>query len=315
MSGDHDVLRRFKLLWDVAWPLWTLGMFAGLAAVHLLPGGLVRAAIAAPILLMVPGSLTLGAIFSRRHRPRGLPFVSFASLASAAWLIFTSLVLYSRGILITATSTYWCLLAVSAALAIAAGTRRVLEHQGKGRRVAGVRQLMDLDLSDAEANDTEMQVQARGGGFYAVLAVVAGASLLAGGTYAYDHLPHPPPPGYTWIDWTRTPDSGDIAIGAVGANLNFQIVHRQSDTTIFKLTAVWSGTPSRPLARPVTVSIGPNQMYHGDLFVPPLPDGCTYRIILALTAPGQIDPLTRKPQVWTINADVHDPGKPSKTCR
>ena len=50
---------------------WTLLVFASLAVVRLLPGGYTRAAVAAPILLMVPGSLTLGAVFNQRRRPQG----------------------------------------------------------------------------------------------------------------------------------------------------------------------------------------------------------------------------------------------------
>ena len=140
-------------------------------------------------------------------------------------------------------------------------------------------------------------------------------SLLAGGLYAYDHLPHPAPAGYTWMAWTGPPIKGDIAIGSAGTKLGFQIVHHQSDTTTFKLSAAWLGSTSRPLAKPLTFSIGPNQTFRGALFVPPLPDGCTYRIVVALTAARQIDPLTKKPQTWSINADVHDPSKSSKTCK
>jgi hypothetical protein len=57
------------------------------------------------------------------------------------------------------------------------------------------------------------------------------------------------------------------------------------------------------------VHIGPDQTFQGALFVPPLPDGCTYRIVITLTAAQRADP-----QTWSINADVHDPGKSTKTC-
>src|ERR1039458_9711753 len=61
--ATHGALQRFKSLWLSTWPLWALLVFAVLAVVRLLPGGYGRTAASAPILLMVPGSLTLGAIF------------------------------------------------------------------------------------------------------------------------------------------------------------------------------------------------------------------------------------------------------------
>ena len=145
---------------------------------------------------------------------------------------------------------------------------------------------------------------------------MAGVSLLAGGLYAYDHAFRIRPPLAIpgWPGQAHR-SQGDIAIGSAGTKLSFQIVHHQSDTTTFKLSAAWLGTPSRPLAKPLTFSIGPNQTFQGALFVPPLPNGCTYRIVVALTAARQIDPLTKKPQTWSINADVHDPSKSSKTCK
>jgi hypothetical protein len=169
-------------------------------------------------------------------------------------------------------------------------------------------------MSDAETDEAAMPAPS-GAWRYGVLAVVAGASLLAGGLYAYDHLPHPAPVGYTWIVWTDPHATGDISIGAAGTQLHFQIMHRQPDTTTFRLSAVWLGSRSRPLAKPLTLDIGPDRTFRGALFIPPLPDGCTYRIVVALTAPQQVDPLTRKPQTWSINADVRDPGKSLKTCR
>jgi hypothetical protein len=115
--------------------------------------------------------------------------------------------------------------------------------------------------------------------------------------------------------WTGPAAQRDIAIGSTGTELSFQIVHHQSDNTTFKLSAWWLGTPSQPLAKSVTLSVGTNQTYQGTLFVPQLPNGCTYRIVVSLTAARQIDPLTKKPQTWSINADVHDPTKSSRTCR
>lgn len=310
---SQDPLRRFKPLWLSAWPLWSFVVFGSLAVVPSLPGDHTRAAVAAPILLMVPGSLTLGAIFGLRL-PRGAAFVCYAALLSAVWTVFASLALYVRGMSITADNTYWCLLFVTAVLAVVAEARLLLGRQGTGRRAAPKLDAVDPDRSEAEANYAHTPA-VRGAGFYGILAVVAGVSLLTGGLYAYDHLPGPAPVGYTWMAWTGPQVKGDIAVDSAGTDLHFQIVHRQSDKTLFRLTAAWLGSPSQPLAKPLTFSIGPDQTFRGALFVPPLPDGCTYRIVVALTAAQQIDPLTKKPRTWSIDADVHDPNKSTKTCK
>jgi hypothetical protein len=316
MTSIKGAPRRFKILWLSAWPFWALIVFASLAAVHLLPGGYSRAVVAAPILLTVPGSLTLGAVFNQRRRPRGMAFVCYATLLSAVWSVFASLTLYAHGNLITADTTYWCLLIFSAVLAIVAEARLLLGRPGRGRRIAGQPEALDPDLSEAELNDAEVPTAAKGGGYYAILAAVASVSLLGGGVYAYNQLPHPAAPGYTWIDWTGRQITGDISVGSAGAKLGFQIVHHEPDTTSFQLSATWLGTPSRALAKSLTLSIGPNQTFRGALFVPPLPNGCTYRIVVTLSASRQNDPLTNKRQTWSINADIHDPTKsPLKTCK
>jgi hypothetical protein len=313
VTRTHGVLSRFKSLWLSSWPLWALIVFASLAAVRLLPAGYIRAIVAAPILLSVPGSLTIGATFSRRPRPQGTAFICYAALLSALWSAFASLALYVGGVLISAESTYWCLLIISAALAIVAEARLLLGGQGRGRRVANRPGALDPDLSDSEVKDAKTPTKTGGEGRYAILAVVAGISLLAGGLYAYDHIPHPVT-GYTFIAWTASPSTGEFAVGSSGTELHFQIVHRESDTTTYRLSAAWLGTLSWPLAKSLTLSIGPNRTFRGGIFVPPLPDGCTYRIVVTLSAIQQIDPLTRKLETWSINADVHDPDKSSKTC-
>ena len=61
----------------------------------------------------------------------------------------------SDGVLITAESTYWCLLTVSAVLAIVAEARLLLARPGKGRRAARKLEAPNPDQSDAEANDAE----------------------------------------------------------------------------------------------------------------------------------------------------------------
>ena len=308
--ATQGALQRFKSLWLSTWPLWALLVFAGLAVVRLLPGGYGRTAAAAPILLMVPGSLTLGAIFGQRRRPRGMVFVCYAALLSAVWSAFASLALYVQGVLITADSTYWCLLTVSAVLAIVGETRLLLARREGSHRTAHTSEIPDADLSDTDARKPAPVVN----GGYCAIAVVAGVSLLAGGLYVFDHLPHPAPVGYTWMAWAAPPITGDIPIGSAGKELRFQILHHQSDTTTFQLSADWLASPSRPLAKSLILSIGPNRSFQGALFVPPLPNGCTYRIVVTLTAIRQIDPLTNKPQTWSINVDVHDPSKSLKTC-
>jgi hypothetical protein len=316
MTSAHGLLPRFKSLWLSTWPLWILLVFASLAAARLLPEGYARAAVAAPILLMVPGSLTLGATFSQRRRPQGAMFVCYAALLSAVWSAFASLALHVLGVLITADSTYWCLLAVSAVLAIVAEARLLLGRPEGSHRTANKPETPDPLPFDTGSDDAVPPADIRGANYYyAIVAVVAGISILGGGLYVYDHDPHPAPVGYTWMAWTGPQIKGDIAVGSAGTELHFQIVHRQSDTTTFRLSAAWLVTPSRPLAKSLTLSIGPNRTFRGALFVPPLPDGCTYRIVVSLTAARQIDPLTKKLSTWSINADVYAPGKSLAACK
>jgi hypothetical protein len=311
VTGTHSVAGGLRSLWRWTWPLWAVAVFASLAAVRLLPAGLARAVIAAPILLLVPGSLTLGAVFSQRSRPRGMPFLCYAALLGAVWSGFASLALYVIGVSITAANTYGCLLVLSTVLAIAAESRLLFGGPGTGRRVAGQTETLDPDLSEAEVSDATASTSARPGreAYYGVLAAVAGVSLLAGGLYAYEHLPHPAPAGYTWIAWTGPQVKTDIPVGPAGAYLPFQIVHHQRETAAFRLSAWWLGNSVQRLANSVTVHVGPNQTFRDTLFVPPLPDGCTYRIMVTLTAAGDL-----KPQTWSINADVYDPSKSKKTC-
>lgn len=200
-------------------------------------------------------------------------------------------------------------------LTVVAEARLLLGRPGKGRRIANEQEPIDPDRSHAEANDVDTPALAKTEVLFAILAMALGVSLLGGGLYIYDHSKHPTPAGYTRIAWAGSRIDGDIAVGPAGSNLSFEIVHHQSDTATFRLSAAWLGTPSRPLAKPLTLSIGPNQTFKGSLFVPPLPDGCPYRIVLSLAATRHINPLTKKLQIWSINADVHDPNKSLKTCR
>ena len=313
MTDHRAVPRRLKSVWLSAWPLWSFVMFASLAAVHLLPGNYVRALLAAPVLLLVPGALTLGAVLGSRS-PRGVVFVCYSALLGAVWSIFASLALYVDGVLITAVSTYWCLLILSALLAIAAEARLLLGRPGSGRRAAGQPDSREVDLSHTEVCDPETPAVAKRGGYQALLAVAAGATLLAAGLYTYDHLPHPAPAGYTWIAWTGPQVRDGVAVASPGTKLGFQIVHHQSDTTSFQLTAAWLGSRTRPMAKSLAFSIGPGRTFQGALVVPSIPNGCTYRVVVTLTATRQVDPMSKKLQTWSINADVHDPSRSLKTC-
>jgi hypothetical protein len=315
VKNYYNVLRRCQIVWLSAWPLWALVVLVSLAPLRMLQTGYVRTALATPILLIVPGSITLGAFFRQRHRPQGMTFICYAILLSVAWSITVSLILYVCGVLITVTSTYWCFVTCSALLAIVAETRLLLDRKGKGRRIKEEPQSIDPDQSQAEANDVDTPGWARTEVWFAILAMILGTTLLGGGLYIYDHSQHPTPAGYTTIDWTGSRIDGDVAVGPTGSKLSFEIVHHQSNTATFRLSAAWLGTPSRPLVKPLILTIGPNQTFKGSLFVPPLPDGCPYRIVLSLDATRHIDPLTKKRQIWSIDANVHDPSKSLETCR
>jgi hypothetical protein len=282
MTGSHSQPHRPRLWWQRFWPCWALLAFASLAAVNLLPGGYVRAVLSVPILLMVPGALTLGALFGPRYRLPDAVFGGFAALLGIAWSVFASLALYVLGVLITAQSTFWALLGVCTVLAVLAQAR--LLRAGSARRRAQ---------------------EAFGGWYYALAAAVAGASLLAGGAYAWDHVHHPATAGYTWLAWTGPRAGAAMRTAQAGRTLAFEIVHRQRSTGTFHVRAVWRSTPSRPLAKPVTVHIGPEQTFHGVLRVPPIPEGCTDRVVIMVTGIGQHDPLTNQPPTWSINASVH----------
>jgi hypothetical protein len=314
MTGARSFRREVQAEWLAVWPIWTLVGFVGLEAARLLPAGYARAAVAAPILLLVPGSLTLGAVFSGRRRPQAAVFVCYAILLSALWSVFVSLALYALSIRISASSTYRGLLLVSIVVAVVAQARLLLGRPGRGRRAVHKREAPDPDLSEDEVVRPGTSAAVRAKGRHAVLAVVAGTSLLAGGAYAYEHLPQPAPTGYTWMAWTGPHVNGDIAIGSAGTELSFQIVHRQSGTTAFRLSATWAGAPPHLLAKSLILRIGPDKTFKGRLFVPPLPDGCTYRLVVALTDVRRISPPIHKTGIWSINADVHDPVKSSKKC-
>jgi hypothetical protein len=270
----------------MAWPCWLLLLFACLAVTRLLPEGEGRAVVAAPILLSVPGALTLGALLAGRNLA-GAWFGCLAALLSMVWAAFASLALYVLQVPITAKSTYWCLLLICAPLAAVAQARLI-----RGR--------------PADAPEDSPRVQAG----YALAAVVAGLALLAGATYGYLHVPHPAPVGYTWIAWSGHQVKGIIPVGGSGITMPFEIEHQQAGTAAFRLTAAWTGAGQQhSLARPVTMRIGPGKTMRGALAIPPPPGGCTYRIEVTMTELGQA-----QPQSWSINADVRHQGQRQNAC-
>jgi hypothetical protein len=324
MIQADNSLPRARSWWRAAWPIWTLAAFAALALTNQLPSGVARAAVAAPILLAAPGALTIGAVLDRRRRPQGASSACLAGLLSVLWSAFASLALYVFHFLITAESTYWCLLAVCGGLAIAAQVRLLSERSDTGRSAVMDARIADRPGSVAEEiSDTSGPLGTgpeqpdppgalRRFGYIAA-AVVAGASLLAGGTLAYLHVPHPTPAGYTWLAWTSPPTEGTLAVGQAGARLPFEILHQQSDATAYQLSAAWIGTSQQPLAQPLTLLIGPDKTIHGTLTIPEPPGGCTYRLVVTLTARKQIDPLTKQSRTWSINVDVRS-AQPRKAC-
>ena len=301
-----------RSIWLVAWPTFALLALLAVAAAPSLPGGYLRAVVALPVWLTVPGFLTLGAVFHVQRRPRGVVLLSLALLLSAIWCVFVSLLLYAVGVLITAHATYFSLLVISAVLAAVAQVRLWLAEPGGGRR-AYSSESDDRDTYRLEADVEHLQTR-RPRGSYTVASVVAGTLLLGGGLFVYDHLPHPAPTGYTTMAWTDPRLTQAIAVSPGGANLHLQIIHHETYKTAFVLSAAWLGKTSQPLSRPLSFTMGPNQTYSATLFVPPLPNGCTYRIVVTLSAPHQLDSQTKKVETWSINADVHDLAKSQKKC-
>jgi hypothetical protein len=289
MTATNHRARPGRPWWRAAWPCWLLAVFACLAVARTLPAGPGRAVVAAPILLGVPGTLTLGALRARWQ----LPVVWLGCLAavlSMIWAAFASLALYLSGVLITAASTYWCLLLICALLAAVAQGRLIRE------RPAGA------DGPDRTGRRAEAG--------YSLAAVAAGAALLAGGTFGYLHTPRPAPAGYTWIAWSGGPVRGVMPVGGAGLSLPFEIEHQEPAAATFRLTAVWTqASRPRSLARPLTVRIGPDKTVHGSLAIPSPPGGCIYRIVVTLTEVGPADPPS-----WSVNADVRGRAHRQNAC-
>jgi len=279
---------RSRFSWPATWPCRLLLLFAALAPTALVPAGLARAVIAVPVLLLVPGALTIGATPARRSVD-AIGFGGLAVVLSALWLAFAALLLNALQVRITPGSGYVCLLLTCALLALAAQWR--------------------LHRWPAEASGwlAEPDEAPSRGAWYAVGAAVAGLALLAGGAFVYVRESPQAPAAYTWLAWTGAQPDGVIAVSPAGLTLPFQIRHQQAGTTAFRLTADWTGANGQQhaLAVPQTMLLGGGETVQAKLTIPPPPGTCAYRVVVALTA---LD--SAHPQTWSVNADVRAGQRP-----
>jgi hypothetical protein len=307
---------RSRLSWPAAWPCYLFLAFAALALAAVVPGGPPRAIVAAPILLGVPGALTLGAVQARSS----VDIVAFGGLAavvSALWLAFAALLLTAVQIRITAGSAYACLLLACAVLAIVAQLRihrgcreTTARERGSPAAVRPLAGASPRAATDVLSPPDEHSGSPARGARYALVAVVAGAALLAGAAYAYARAPHPAPDGYTWLAWTGQRTAGVITVGPGGRTLSFQIGHQRPGTAEFRLVAGWTGGGKQhALAPPRIVRLGAGQTIQASLAIPRPPGACAYRVVVTLTELGGAHR-----QTWSINADVragrHPSGQP-----
>lgn len=305
-------LSRVRPAWGAVWPCCLLLAFAALAVIRLLPGGYARAVLAAPVMLLVPGAVTLGGLRGDRRHPKGPVFACCAALLSVFWAIFASLALYVLRVRITPGSTYCSLLVITAISAAIAQIRLLLSSPARDRRPVHAFVLAAVKARQGSCASTA--TARRGAWAWPAFAVVTGITLLTGATFAQARLPHPAPTGYTWLAWTGPRTDGVSVVSRQGIRLPFEIVHHESGTGTFRLQAEWLTTPAQPLTKPATLRIGADRTYSAALSVPPLRNGCTYRIVITLTAVGHIDRVTGHPQTWSINADLHGHGRSANGC-
>ena len=174
-----------------------------------MPGGPARAILAVPVLLGVPGALTLGAAQARRSVD-AVAFCALAVMLSALWLAFATLILTVFQVRISGVSVYACLLLVCCVLAAAAQLAAAPPRGGRGRGASRAEPADVLSVPD------EIGASPKRGAWYAVGGVLAGAALLGGGALAYASAPHQAPAGYTWLAWSGAKANGVIAVGAHG---------------------------------------------------------------------------------------------------
>jgi len=284
---------RLRYRWPDAWPCYLLAAFAALALTTIVPGGPARAVLAVPVLLGVPGALTLGAAQARRSVD-ATAFGALAVVLSVLWLAFATLILTVFKVRISGVSVYACLLLICCALTAAA------QWQLR-RRAAGEPAVLPADEpADVLSVPDEIGAAPKRGAWYAVGGVLAGTALLAGGALAYARAPHPAPAGYTWLAWSGAKANGVITVGAQGATLPFEITHQEPGPTEYRLAATWTGDgKAHALAAPRTLRVSGDKTVRATLSVPPPPGACAYRIVVTLTELG-----TAHPQSWSINAGV-----------
>ena len=284
---------RLRYRWPDAWPCYLLAAFAALALTTIVPGGPARAVLAVPVLLGVPGALTLGAAQARRSVD-ATAFGALAVVLSVLWLAFATLILTVFKVRISGVSVYACLLLICCALTAAA------QWQLR-RRAAGEPAVLPADEpADVLSVPDEIGAAPKRGAWYAVGGVLAGTALLAGGALAYARAPHPAPAGYTWLAWSGAKANGIITVGARGISLPFEITRQEPGTTEYRLTAGWAGDgQAHALAAPQTLRVSGDQTVRATLSIPQPPGACAYRVVVTLTELG-----TARPRSWSVNVGV-----------
>ncbi len=279
--------------WSDAWPWYLLAAFAALPLTAVVPGGPARAILAVPVLLGVPGALTLGAAQPRRSVDAAA-FCGLAVVLSALWLAFAALILTVLQVRISGASGYACLLLVCCARA--AGAALQLRRRAAGEDAAHVAP----EPADALCVPDETGASPKRGAWYAVCGVLAGTALLGGGALAYARAPHQVPPGYTWLAWSGPKADGVIAVGAHGIRLPFEVTRQEPGAAEYRLAASWTGGgKARALAAPQTLRVGGATTVWDTLSVPQPPGACAYRVVVTLTELG-----SAQRKSWSINADV-----------
>jgi hypothetical protein len=284
---------RLRYRWSDAWPCYLLAIFAALALTAVVPGGPARAVLTVPVLLGVPGALTLGAAQARRTVD-ATAFGALSVVLSALWLAFVTLILTVFAVRITGVSVCVCLLLICCALA--AGAQRRLRGRAAGENAV----LTAREPADVLSVPGEAGASARRGARYAVGGVLAGVALLGGGALAYASAPRPAPVGYTWMAWSAHRADKVVEVGAHGTNLPFEVTREQPGTAEYRLTATWTGGgKANVLAAPRTLRIGADRTVTASLSIPRPPGACAYRVVVTLTELG-----AAHPQSWSINAAV-----------